>query len=99
MAESMAGEFPLRKVFSSDYNYYVPSYQRPYSWTVNEAGTLFDDLYDFGEIQPFDQTYFLGSIVLVKNENNPKSEVIDGQQRLTTLLILLSALFVSQPKA
>lgn len=103
MAESLkAGEVPLSKVFSSDYNYYVPSYQRPYSWTINEAGTLFDDLYDFWKSQPSDQTYFLGSIVLVKNENNPKSEVIDGQQRLTTLLILLSALFplfASQPKA
>ena len=41
--------------------------------------------------------YFLGSIVLIKTENQPKAEVIDGQQRLTTLAILLSVLRDLQP--
>jgi len=103
MAEQLkAGELPLSRIFSSEYNFFVPSYQRPYSWSVNEAGTLFDDLYDFWKSQPQDQTYFLGSIVLVKKENDPTSEVIDGQQRLTTLTILLSALsrlFDQNPEA
>lgn len=93
MAENLkAGELPLSRIFSSEYNFFIPSYQRPYSWSVNEAGTLFDDLYDFWRSQYGDQTYFLGSIVLVKKENEPISEVIDGQQRLTTLTILLAAL-------
>lgn len=93
MAENLkAGELPLSRIFSSEYNFFIPSYQRPYSWSVNEAGTLFDDLYDFWKTQPSDQTYFLGSIVLVKKENDPIAEVIDGQQRLTTLTILLAAL-------
>ena len=93
MAENLkAGELPLSRIFSSEFNFFIPSYQRPYSWSVNEAGTLFDDLYDFWKSQYGDQTYFLGSIVLVKKEDDPIAEVIDGQQRLTTLTIMLAAL-------
>ena len=35
-------EYPLSKIFSKDFDYYVPSYQRPYAWTEEETGTLFD---------------------------------------------------------
>ena len=84
-------EFPLAKIFSSDFDYSIPSYQRPYAWTDVEAGELFSDLYDFFTKEK-DDTYFLGSIVLIKDEGKPHSEVIDGQQRLTTLTILLAAL-------
>lgn len=84
-------EYPLAKIFSSDFDYAIPSYQRPYAWTVDQASELFDDLHDFFLREPED-TYFLGSIVLIKDEGKPYAEVIDGQQRLTTLTILLSAL-------
>ena len=75
------------------------SVQRPYSWTIDEAGELLDDLlefidhYDITEenVNNVDEPYFLGSIVLVKR-NGPNSEVLDGQQRLTTLTILLAVL-------
>ncbi|MDR3203823.1 MAG: DUF262 domain-containing HNH endonuclease family protein [Deltaproteobacteria bacterium] len=86
-----ATENSLSKVFSSDYCYEIPPYQRPYAWTVEETSALFDDLIDFYNQQK-DDSYFLGSIVLIKEEGNPKSEVIDGQQRLTTLTILLAAI-------
>ena len=56
-----------------------------------QAGELFSDLVDFFTKEK-DDTYFLGSIVLIKDEGKPHSEVIDGQQRLTTLTILLAAL-------
>lgn len=87
---------PIRKVFREDYDLEIPPYQRPYSWSEEEAGDLFSDLYqevkgsgrEVKEIDP----YFLGSLVLIKEEGNPKSEVVDGQQRLTTLTILFSAL-------
>lgn len=93
MAQNLkACELPLNRILSTEYNFFIPSYQRPYSWTVNEAGTLFDDLYDFWKNHAATDTYFLGSIVLVKQDNDPSSEVIDGQQRLTTLTILLAAL-------
>lgn len=92
MTKKISGaEYPLAKIFSSDFDYSIPSYQRPYAWTEVQAGELFSDLYDFF-IKEKDDTYFLGSIVLIKEEGRPHAEVIDGQQRLTTLTILLAAL-------
>ena len=92
MSKKITGaEYPLGKIFSSDFEYVIPPYQRPYAWTVEQAGELFDDLYDFF-LNEQEESYFLGSIVLIKDENAPYSEVIDGQQRLTTLTIFLAAL-------
>lgn len=84
-------EYPLSKIFSSDFEYHIPGYQRPYSWTKEETGLLFDDLYSFFQEEKSDN-YFLGSIVLIKEEQKRYAEVIDGQQRLTTLSILFSAM-------
>ncbi len=81
----------LAKIFNSDFEFNIPSYQRPYAWTTDHASNLFDDLYDFYKSNPT-KDYFLGSIVLIKEEGRPKAEVIDGQQRLTTLTILLSCI-------
>lgn len=92
MSSIKGGEYPLSKIFSSEFNYNIPSYQRPYSWTTQEAGILFDDLYDFYTNEDEEENYFLGSIVLIKKDDFPKSDVIDGQQRLTTLTILLSVI-------
>lgn len=92
MSKKISGtEYPLSKIFSSDFDYVIPSYQRPYAWTVDQTSELFDDLYDF-YVREKEDTYFLGSIVLIKEEGKPYSEVIDGQQRLTTLTILLSSI-------
>ena len=84
-------EYPLSKIFSSDFEYHIPGYQRPYAWTEEETGILFDDLYEFFQTEQQDN-YFLGSIVLIKEENKPHADVIDGQQRLTTLSILFSVM-------
>lgn len=92
MSSIKGGEYPLSKIFSSEFNYNIPSYQRPYSWTTQEAGILFDDLYDFYKNEDKEENYFLGSIVLIKQDDYPKSDVIDGQQRLTTLTILLAVI-------
>ncbi|WP_172799196.1 DUF4357 domain-containing protein [Bacillus sp. FJAT-29814] len=94
-----AQEMPLHKVFSDDYLFTIPSVQRPYSWTADEAGELLDDLLDFidhyditeNNLKDIEEPYFLGSVVLVKKET-PIFEVLDGQQRLTTLTILLAVL-------
>lgn len=86
-----ASEFDLSKVFSVDYQYEVPTYQRPYSWGVDEAITLLDDL--AGALAAPDVPYFLGSVVLVKRAERARLyDVIDGQQRLTTLVILICVL-------
>lgn len=83
--------FKLSKVFSSDFQYLIPNYQRPYSWEVENIEQLFDDLYEFFQGKT-EETYFLGSIVVIKKDHLPESYVVDGQQRLTSLTILLSVL-------
>ena len=92
MSEIKGNEYPLSKIFSSDFDFFIPPYQRPYAWTEKESEELFDDLYSFWQKSGKDEQYFLGSIVISKKENLPPSEVIDGQQRLATLTILFSVL-------
>ena len=90
-----AHEQPMAKIFSDDFAFSIPGYQRPYSWTTEHCGDLLDDLVDFmrtdGAGAGGPNPYFLGSIVLIKGLT-PESEVVDGQQRLTTLTILLAVL-------
>lgn len=87
-----AKEVPLHKLFSSDYSFSIPDYQRPYSWTKEQAGQLLTDIEDALDGNGDQEPYFLGSVVLVKDAGVPQSDVIDGQQRLTTLAILLAVL-------
>ena len=92
MSKKISGaEYPLSKIFSSDFEYVIPAYQRPYAWTPDQAGALFEDLVAFFQAEQ-EEGYFLGSIVLIKAEDSAHAEVIDGQQRLTTLTILLAAM-------
>lgn len=91
MQQLEAHEFQLSRIFSSDYSFRIPDYQRPYAWGVEQAMQLLEDLIealDRGSAEP----YFLGSVVLVKDKASAHAEVIDGQQRLTTLTILLAVL-------
>lgn len=83
--------FYLSKIFSSDFEYFIPDYQRPYSWEEEHINQLFDDLYEFYQ-RKTDESYFLGSIVVIKEDRKSKAEVVDGQQRLTSLTILIAAL-------
>jgi uncharacterized protein with ParB-like and HNH nuclease domain len=62
----------------------VPLYQRPYSWTTEEVDQLWEDI-----TTPIDAEHFMGSIVL-NDEIQLRPQLIDGQQRLTTLMILLA---------
>jgi hypothetical protein len=97
----VAHEQAISKIFSDDYVFKIPSYQRPYAWTTEQAGELFDDLVSFMDAQEKSieemPPYFLGSIVLIKSETTPHADVIDGQQRLSTLTLLLSAIRTSNP--
>ena len=85
-----ASEQNLDKVFCDDYLFEIPFYQRPYAWSTEEVGELLDDLL-FAMDKDAEAPYFLGSIVLIKGDD-PDSKVVDGQQRLTTLTMLLCAL-------
>ena len=90
-AKITATEKNLVQVLSDDYFFEIPLYQRPYAWTNEHVEELLDDLIDAMR-RDRDAPYFLGSIVLIKSDNNPKSEVVDGQQRLTTITMLLCVL-------
>ena len=78
-------------------DFLIPDYQRPYAWGEAECQTLWDDIFTFAfpddDCDKFkkDDEYFLGPIVTYKN--NGKQEIIDGQQRLTTLMLLLRAFY------
>lgn len=90
-----ATELQLLDVFSNKYIFNIPPYQRPYAWTTEQTGELLDDLlYAMSRNQNVNEAppYFLGSIVIIKDQEDPSTEVIDGQQRLTTLTILLCVL-------
>lgn len=92
MKQLEAGELSLGKIFASgEFDFEIPDYQRPYAWRTEQTLQLLDDLED-ALVRDTDEPYFLGSIVLVKEKGNPRAEVIDGQQRLTTLTILLSVM-------
>lgn len=90
-----AKEQSLAKIFSDDYVFTIPGYQRPYSWGKDQAQELLDDLVGALASAPAQLTdaapYFLGSIVLIKGDVSAEATVVDGQQRLTTLTLLLSA--------
>lgn len=74
----------------------IPEYQRPYAWTDEQVITLFEDLLEFTEtsVDNNDEmsSYFLGSIVSYENEMR-EQEIIDGQQRITSLFLLLRAIY------
>ncbi|MDR2450187.1 MAG: DUF262 domain-containing HNH endonuclease family protein [Candidatus Accumulibacter sp.] len=92
----------IREIFEGSYQFEIPDYQRPYAWTTEQAGELFDDLVSAmqeARLGGAGSQYFLGSIVLIKNDREPKSSVVDGQQRLSTLTMLFAVLREAMPHA
>lgn len=75
----------LKKLLAIDEQQFrIPPYQRPYSWTADQVDDLWEDLVS-------SDGHFLGSIVM-STEDESRPQIIDGQQRLTTLMLLLSAI-------
>ena len=63
MSKKISGaEYPLSKIFSSEFEYVIPSYQRPYAWTVDQASELFDDLKSFYGSED-EEGYFLEAVM------------------------------------
>lgn len=80
-------------------DFLIPDYQRPYAWEDTECQTLWEDIFtfafpdnDYSKFNSDNDEYFLGPIVTFKNDSG-KMEIIDGQQRLTTLMLLLRAFY------
>ena len=96
-----AKELSLADIFCDKFRFLIPDYQRPYAWTTEHTSELLEDLKhaacpvmsedsDVKEASP----YFLGSIVIIKDDSSdsPEADVVDGQQRITTLTILFCVL-------
>jgi len=87
--------YPVLQLFDIEASviYAIPRYQREYTWSKSQWETLFDD------VQENDPGYFLGSIICINQTTDSlavqRLEVVDGQQRLTTLSLLFAALYQS----
>ncbi len=94
MAKIDSYEWYLKNTLKEELYYQIPIYQRPYQWTEENCEKLLDDLFeDYEEDRESD--YFCGSLVLVKSDPNSKTEtydVVDGQQRLSTFILLAKVL-------
>ena len=81
----------IKEIFGDAMSFYkMPDYQRPYSWEDEQVEQLWDDIYTAFknniDDSTIDENYFLGSIIIIPKGN--EFDVVDGQQRLTTLTIL-----------
>ena len=82
-------------LLSVNKKYIVPRFQREYSWKEEEVLELWKDLCSNIKIRSgecVNLEYFIGSLVLVGQDSSPEMKIVDGQQRLTTITILLSSL-------
>ena len=78
----------IKKILVNDEKFnQIPDYQRPYSWDKDNLADLIEDLIN-SYISNKEETYFCGSLVLVKDDNSERFDIIDGQQRTTTFTIL-----------
>ena len=84
-----AKELPLGKVFTPDFRFTIPSFQRAYIWKTENILQLVSDLDD--ACKSPGTPYFLGSLILVREGDN-RYDVIDGQQRLVSLSIIIAVL-------
>ena len=84
-------ELRLEQLFSESFLLRIPDFQREYVWETDQAMQLLDDIAE--ACMSGRSTYFLGSLVLVgSSESGATWDVIDGQQRITTLVLLLATL-------
>ncbi|MGP1499296.1 MAG: DUF262 domain-containing protein [Porphyromonas sp.] len=84
-------KYHIYEILSADGNFYytIPKYQREYTWSSREWEALYDDISENND------EYFIGSIICIPlgDAINPYLEVIDGQQRLTTISLFLTAIY------
>ncbi len=94
MAKIDSYEWYLKNTLKKELYYQIPIYQRPYQWTEENCEKLLDDLF-FNYEDDRESDYFCGSLVLVKSDPNSKTEtydIVDGQQRLSTFILLAKVL-------
>ncbi len=86
----------IDELFSVNKKYIVPRFQREYSWSTYEVNELWEDIISNIEITDnhefHHEEHFIGALVLVGEDKSQELKIVDGQQRLTTLTIFISAL-------
>lgn len=87
----------IRKLLSSGSKYIIPIYQRNYAWGADEIGQLIQDVVDYASVDHKGKDYYIGTLVVSKGKDDEAFETIDGQQRLTTLSILATAIRKNYP--
>ncbi len=81
----------IKEIFQAQ-GYSIPNYQRDYAWKDKNFRDLWEDLEEAIDNKK-DQGHFIGTMVVAKNEDNKKLyDIIDGQQRTTTIFMLLACL-------
>lgn len=75
----------------------VKAYQRGYRWKEHDVIRLLDDIREFGAKRNFDELYCLQPVVVKRDEDESVCELIDGQQRLTTIMLILNCLAAINP--
>ncbi|MBU3826931.1 MAG: DUF262 domain-containing protein, partial [Candidatus Anaerobiospirillum merdipullorum] len=92
--EQLITLLPIRSLYGM--HFFIPSYQRGYRWTTQQVKELLEDITDFQQhkssAQPDRDFYCLQPVVVKPRESTQDFEVIDGQQRLTTIFIILKVL-------
>lgn len=79
--------YNIKELLNNENKYVIPIYQRNFEWGESEIRQLILDIYDYS-VDNYDKDYYIGTLIVHDRKNN--FEIIDGQQRLTTLCILLS---------
>ncbi|GAA6854039.1 hypothetical protein Kyoto204A_05780 [Helicobacter pylori] len=92
--ESIEGEaYQLKDILATELSayYQIPTYQRPYQWGKEQCEELLNDLFENYEDHREDD-YFCGSLVLIQSDKDNKTDIVDGQQRLSTFILLAKVL-------
>lgn len=85
-----AAERTISQILTEQIRYEIPAYQRPYSWETGNVEQLLDDVWE--AYQASDSEYFIGSLITIEREKGCLYDVVDGQQRLTTLNLIFARL-------
>ncbi|WRB61472.1 DUF262 domain-containing protein [Helicobacter pylori] len=94
MAKIESKDSHLRDILKDELYYQIPIYQRPYQWTEENCEKLLDDLF-FNYEDDRESDYFCGSLVLIAISEDSKAktyDIVDGQQRLSTFILLAKVL-------
>lgn len=88
----MSQSSPLKSIIElENYKFFIPSYQRGYRWRDREVGALLEDIWDFANTEQKQGSFYCLQPLVIENKDQ-QFTVIDGQQRLTTIFLIVKFL-------